>query len=82
MGIMETIAGKKIFKTQQTDKYAVTGEIKGVRLQRTPFDMAETGCKPAAVKMFLYGSYRKVLGNQRNFVAKERYKVRRPDYEI
>jgi hypothetical protein len=34
--------------------------------------MAKTGCKPAAVKMLLYGSYRKALDNQPYFVAKER----------
>jgi len=39
--------------------------------------MGETGCKPAAVKMLLYGSYRKVLDNQMHFVAKERKTKRR-----
>jgi hypothetical protein len=43
--------------------------------------MAKTGCKPAAVKMLLYGPYRKVLDNQRNFVAKERLLLRRLSHE-
>jgi len=33
--------------------------------------MAQTRCKPAGVKTLIYGSYRKVLDNQRNVVAKE-----------
>jgi len=44
------------------------------------FAGSQTGYKPAAVKMLLYGSYRKVLDNQRNFVAKERTNAMRGNY--
>ena len=46
--------------------------------RKTPFDMGKTGCKPVAVKILLYGSYRKVLESQPHFVAKERWKQRSP----
>ena len=42
--------------------------------------MAQTGCKPAGVKTLIYGSSRKVLDNQRNFVAKERKIKRSANY--